>query len=398
MRILHLTPLLGKPSETFTLERLNYSIDNYETKIITTRRVEEYDVTKRILNSTEVICGRYSADTITKIKFKVKDIIYNTYCSIDESALIDEIENFKPQIVHVHFGYMLASLLSCYKKMAQYRSNSIPVKTLVSLHGSDVLSFTSRFNRQGECCQRLYSDFNTQFICPTDFLKRKSHQKLGLPDDAISVVGNTISSQLFDSFKINFNEKKIEKSSRNLNYVNISRLTPWKGHQYLIEAFSKYVQEVDHGQKLIIIGDGEARDNLTKLISSLNMEDRVILKGALPHNVVVNTLASSDVYVHSAIVDSKTGQQESFGVAILEGLACGLPCITTVTGGIPDLLGEKDTESVIRVEEKSSDSLFNAFMSISENGISNDRSYVLSLLDNYSPDKINSNWKRLYSY
>jgi glycosyltransferase involved in cell wall biosynthesis len=95
---------------------------------------------------------------------------------------------------------------------------------------------------------------------------------------------------------------------------------------------------------LKIIGDGKFRSNLEKRVSRLGLNDSIIFLGQLPAGKLVrNELLKSDLF----ILPSRT---EGLPRAMIEAMACGLPCIGTNVGGIPELLPEEDLVPPGRVQ------------------------------------------------
>ena len=62
-------------------------------------------------------------------------------------------------------------------------------------------------------------------------------------------------------------------------FLAVGRLTQQKNHKILIEGFAKYLEKKNSEDKLIIIGEGEKRDELLKLIKKNNAEDNIFLFG-----------------------------------------------------------------------------------------------------------------------
>jgi phosphatidylinositol alpha-mannosyltransferase len=115
------------------------------------------------------------------------------------------------------------------------------------------------------------------------------------------------------------------------------RLDPQKGFPIAVAAFNRVLEKVPDSV-FIVIGEGKDREALGLLTPSVR--ERVHLLGALPNNALPPYHAAGDVFVAAA-----TGQ-ESFGIALVEGMAAGLPVVATdipgyrevVTDGVEGLL------------------------------------------------------------
>jgi len=83
--------------------------------------------------------------------------------------------------------------------------------------------------------------------------------------------------------------------------------------------------------RLVIIGDGPERRRVTDLVAEWRLEDRVVLKGALPRSEVVDWLRAAD----AALLSSAW---ENFPHAAVEALAVGTPVVATAVGGVPEVI------------------------------------------------------------
>jgi glycosyltransferase involved in cell wall biosynthesis len=101
-------------------------------------------------------------------------------------------------------------------------------------------------------------------------------------------------------------------------FINIGRLARPKGQKYLIRAF-KQVVEHKKDSKLVIMGEGELKNELQNLIRELNLENNVFLLGRKDN--VYKYLARSNFFVLSSL-------WEGLPNTLIEALAVGLPAIS----------------------------------------------------------------------
>lgn len=133
-----------------------------------------------------------------------------------------------------------------------------------------------------------------------------------------------------DNVKIRSQEKIYESGHKNnLPCVGtISRLSREKGINYLIEAFSDLLKNLD--ARLVIIGDGRERRNLEEMANDLNIEDKVSFLGWLENPY--KYLREMDVFVLSSL-------WEGFPTVIVESMVCGTPVVATRSaGGVEELI------------------------------------------------------------
>lgn len=123
--------------------------------------------------------------------------------------------------------------------------------------------------------------------------------------------------------------------------ISIGSLQPYKGHPYLIQACA-LLRDRDVPLRCRIIGDGEERPRLEKMIAEARLESVVELLGPQPQKEVARLLPTAHCYVQPSIV-TPSGKMEGIPVALMEALACALPVVATSMSGIPELVRPEQT-------------------------------------------------------
>jgi glycosyltransferase involved in cell wall biosynthesis len=100
--------------------------------------------------------------------------------------------------------------------------------------------------------------------------------------------------------------------------LSVGNLKAVKNHELLIRAFAKLAQNLN--AKLIILGEGELRPGLERLVRELGLSDRVSLPGFV---------ADPYPWFRSADVFALSSMWEGFGNVIVEALECGVPVVST---------------------------------------------------------------------
>ena len=118
-----------------------------------------------------------------------------------------------------------------------------------------------------------------------------------------------------------------------LRLLSVATLNPGKGHEILLEALAV----VPHRGWHLTCAGSMTRDPATvgrirAAISRLGLEERVTLIGDLDATRLGECYDRADVFVLATL-------QETYGMAVAEALAHGLPVVSTTTGAIPDLVG-----------------------------------------------------------
>jgi glycosyltransferase involved in cell wall biosynthesis len=119
--------------------------------------------------------------------------------------------------------------------------------------------------------------------------------------------------------------------------ISVSRLVPKNGIGDLIKAVA-LLSEKEGGQvfKLLLLGEGERKEELMELIEARGIKDRVVLIGQVSRAELPKYLKISDVFVRPSL-------SEGLGNAFLEAMAASVPVVGTRVGGIPDFLKDGET-------------------------------------------------------
>jgi glycosyltransferase involved in cell wall biosynthesis len=107
----------------------------------------------------------------------------------------------------------------------------------------------------------------------------------------------------------------------------IARLTEQKAHRVLFEAMARHAGLAN--VHLLVVGDGELRDDLHRLAESLGLQSRVHFAGA--RRDLGNVLAAIDVFVMPSL-------WEGLPLSLVLAMGAGLPVVATAVAGIPEVV------------------------------------------------------------
>jgi glycosyltransferase involved in cell wall biosynthesis len=112
--------------------------------------------------------------------------------------------------------------------------------------------------------------------------------------------------------------------------ITVGILEARKNHRFLVAAIGA-AKAAGHRFTLSIVGEGPERDALEAQIHLLGLENEVTLTGRIAPEQIGYALRDHRMYLHSS-------RQESFGLAIIEAMAVGVPVIIGEIGGVAELL------------------------------------------------------------
>lgn len=128
-----------------------------------------------------------------------------------------------------------------------------------------------------------------------------------------------------------------------LEVVLPANLYPVKGHSTLIRAV-RIAKDRGIHTFLRIFGQGGLESELRRLVSDLGIDDQVSFEGHVPRATLLDNYRSGRTKaVVLPSLDLGNNEHEGIPVALMEAMAHGIPVVSTVTGGIPELVSDHST-------------------------------------------------------
>lgn len=137
------------------------------------------------------------------------------------------------------------------------------------------------------------------------------------------------------------------------NFLAVGRFVEKKAPHLTLLAFATVRRAIDSA-RLRMIGDGPLIDACRDLAVALELTDAVDFLGPQPHSVVCKEMRKARVFVQHSL-EGRDGNCEGTPNSILEAGASGLPVISTIHGGIPDVV--RDGETGFLVHERDANAM-----------------------------------------
>lgn len=254
----------------------------------------------RLLKFTKYLYGieKYVRDTRNRLL---------QVCYLSVKAQYEKIDH-----IHAHF----ANPATSYAMWIHMLTN-IPF-TFYS-HGYDIFyAFPKDMRLKTELAQKHFT-VSQQAV---EYIQKK----IGNCDGKIEALYSGIDTDFFT-----FNADQ----DRDNVLLHVARLHPVKGQQYLIHA-CWLLRNRGLDFKCLIIGEGDQRPKLEKLILELNLQETCQLLGSKTREEILPYYQHAKVFVLTSI-------SEGLGNVLTEALACGLPVVGPRVGGIPEIIVDGKT-------------------------------------------------------
>jgi glycosyltransferase involved in cell wall biosynthesis len=227
--------------------------------------------------------------------------------------------NIRRILNHYKADFIITSGLNPSAVYSKYIKKYLDVPILSIFEGSDILIAPKKYrgidaminiiNQNVDQCIFVSNSFKDDVIKEYKF-------------DNIAVINNGYQNDIF------YYDKDLNTHSiNNVNIITVGHLEKIKGHDILLEAF----KTLSNDYSLTIIGDGKMMDRYKSLALKYGIQNRVSFIGHISQLNIKRYLDNADIFCMPS-------RSESFGIAALEAMACGLPVIGANVGGIKELI------------------------------------------------------------
>ncbi|RNA69168.1 N-acetyl-alpha-D-glucosaminyl L-malate synthase BshA [Alteribacter keqinensis] len=265
------------------------------------------------------------------------------------SKMAEVAKREKLDILHVHYAVPHAISAHLAKEMTGNH-----LKVVTTLHGTDitVLGYDPSLTDM----IRFGIERSDTVTAVSNDLARQTHELLGTKKQ-IETVYNFIDQRVYYPKDSRALREEYGISPEEKILVHVSNFRKVKRVPDVVKSFRLIRDKLK--AKLILIGDGPEHRVVNELVRELGLEKEVLFLGNQKR--IADLLSMSDLKL-------LLSEKESFGLVLLEAMACGLPVIGTNIGGIPEVINDKesgficdlgDTEQIARkaVEILSDDNL-----------------------------------------
>jgi colanic acid/amylovoran biosynthesis glycosyltransferase len=257
-------------------------------------------------------------------------------------------------VIHAHFGPN-GVLAAALRDLGVFNG-----AVITTFHGADM----SRYVQRVGTSQYDFLARTGDMFLPISRRWKEKLLRVGFPKSRTLVHHMGV-----DCGEIELSSVRVQDDT--IRILSVARLTEKKGIEYGIRALAEIVgdsavnsdNELGVDVKYTIVGDGEQRVRLEKLMTNLGVESSVCFAGWKSRKEVMKYLGEAHLFLAPSVT-AESGDQEGIPVAIMEAMARGVPVVSTKHSGIPELV-DHGTSGIL-VPERDVESLADALQSLVE--------------------------------
>ncbi|WKN41790.1 glycosyltransferase family 4 protein [Tunicatimonas pelagia] len=260
---------------------------------------------------------------ITKQKPAKGKMYLNTKSVEFSQRLNQEIEQFQPDLIHIHFGYEAPTVLLNTEAFRQ-------IPTLIAFRGADASSFLS-LRRYRVFLRRYLKHPMLHTLSVSDSLRENLERyRIPLNDHHI----------LYSGTDTDFYRRRSTNRAREPHiFLQVSSFRDKKGHEYTLRAFQKFQKlRPDVSFRLILAGGGKLQKKMERLAAELEIADVVEFPGWVNKYQVRDLMERAHTFVHHSVTPPVSQKMEGIPNAIMEAMAMELPILSSYHSGIPELV------------------------------------------------------------
>ncbi|MGN7305684.1 N-acetyl-alpha-D-glucosaminyl L-malate synthase BshA [Bacillus subtilis] len=295
------------------------------------------------------------------------------------SKIAEVAERGNLDIIHAH--YALPHAVCAYLAKQMLKRN---IGIVTTLHGTDITVLG--YDPSLKDLIRFAIESSDRVTAVSSALAAETYDLIK-PEKKIETIYNFIDERVY----LKKNTAAIKEKHGILPdekvVIHVSNFRKVKRVQDVIRVFRNIAGKTK--AKLLLVGDGPEKSTACELIRKYGLEDQVLMLG--------NQDRVEELY---SISDLKLllSEKESFGLVLLEAMACGVPCIGTNIGGIPEVI--KNNVSGFLVDVGDVTAATARAMSILEDEQLSNRftKAAIEMLENeFSSKKIVSQYEQIYA-
>lgn len=231
---------------------------------------------------------------------------------------------FQLDVIHAHYAVPHATAALLARQVLQASGHTPVPRVVTTLHGTDITVVGN---------DPSYSEIVAFSIEKADGATAVSHSlreatrhELQVQRE-VAVIPNFLDCAVFHRARVPEVRARFSRNETARIVIHVSNLRPVKRIDSVVAIFARVAREVP--ARLLLVGDGPELGTAYRVGRELGVLDRIDAVGA--QEGIIALLSAADVFLLPS-------EQESFGLAALEAMACEVPVVASNVGGLPEVI------------------------------------------------------------
>jgi L-malate glycosyltransferase len=301
------------------------------------------------------------------------------------SAMDTILDEFDPDLLHAHVVFQAGI-------MARRMSRMFEIPYVITEHWSGLDWFSKALHMPVGKARRAYRDA-AGISAVSGFLAGRMREFMRVKGD-IEIIPNVVDTELFRPYRADESPEgsTVTATGGYRNPVRMLCVTSFgkgrkvtKRPELLVGALALMPDDEKRNYHITIAGAGEGLEDFQRLVAENDLESQFEIAGFTRREKLAEMMRQADVLVHPTEI-------ETFGVVAAEALCCGLPCVVSDRGALPDLI--TSGKNGLLVPENTPEAWMGAFRSMSGLiSVSNKRQISQEMSKCVSYQAVGSKWK-----
>ena len=228
-------------------------------------------------------------------------------------------------VLHVHYAVPHATAAFLAKQML---ANERDLKVVTTLHGTDITLVGQA--RSFFTITKFSIERSDAVTAVSEYLRQETDRAFDCRACGIEVIPNFVNLQEYFPTEA-APRPEFAPASKKL-VMHVSNFRPVKQVPEVVRVFARIRSAVP--SVLVLVGDGPERPEAEAEAERLGVQDAVFFLGKL--DTVADLLQAADLFLLPST-------SESFGLAALEAMACGVPVVASRVGGLPEVIVDEQS-------------------------------------------------------
>jgi len=247
------------------------------------------------------------------------------------------IDQHNIRIINPHFPDLASLVFLVLKKLKLFKG-----KIILSFHGSDIRNALATKGRERKLWRMLLRGAD-HIVVVSDYLAKDVLALDSTVAAKMKIIYNGVDHALFTPVE-HEQRARVSLPNQGKTILSIGGFIPIKGHDILVRAFGLVLSQVPDARLVLVGGEGPEVEPIRQLINSLSLAHRVTIFKPVPHARIPEFLSQAQVFVLAS-------RREGFGLVVTEAAAAKVPVVCTKAGGIPELITDGVTGSLVDIDD-----------------------------------------------